>query len=88
MAGGSHVGRVSNRSVHAAVHRLGLAAGMPGRHHPHRWRHAYATGLLRAGVSLEHIKRLLGHASITTTSRYLHLDLDDLTTAVNHTFDE
>ena len=44
MAGGSHVGRVSNRSVHAAVHRLGVAAGVPGRHHPHRWRHAYATG--------------------------------------------
>jgi len=81
LAGGSHVGRVSNRSVHAAVHRLGVAAGVPGNHHPHRWRHAYATGLLRAGVSLEHIKRLLGHASITTISRYLHLDLDDLTTA-------
>lgn len=73
--------------MHAAIHRLGIAAGVPERHHPQRWRHAYATGLLRAGLSLEHIKRLLGHASITT-SRYLHLDLDDLAIAVNHTFDQ
>ena len=42
---------------------------------------------LRAIVSLEHVRRLLGHASITTTSRYQHLDVDDLTTAIKRTFD-
>jgi hypothetical protein len=48
-----------------------------------RLRHRAAAGV----VSLEHIRRLLGHASITT-SRCGHLDLDDLTVAINHTFDE
>jgi site-specific recombinase XerC len=41
---------------------------------------------LRAGTSLEVIRRLLGHASITTTIRYLHLNGEDLATAIDHVF--
>lgn len=85
-ANGGHIGRVAPRAVHHIVHRLGNDSGVPGDHFPHRWRHHYATSLIRAGVSLEHVRKLMGHASITTTARYIHLDNDDLATAVNNIF--
>jgi site-specific recombinase XerD len=50
---------------------------------PHMFRHTYATGLLRAGVDVAVIARLLGHASATTTiDTYSHLDDADLTAAL------
>ena len=44
----------------------------------HTLRHAYATGLLEAGVELPVIQRRLGHSSIRSTVRYLHLAQDKL----------
>jgi integrase len=45
---------------------------------PHTFRHTYATGLLRRGVPVEVVQRLLGHASIATTSdTYAHLKVED-----------
>ena len=43
----------------------------------HTLRHAYATGLLEAGVALPVIQRRLGHSSIRSTMRYLHLAQDN-----------
>ena len=48
----------------------------------HDLRHAFATRLIRKGVDLYRVSRLLGHSSVTTTERYLHLATDDLEAAV------
>jgi integrase/recombinase XerD len=45
----------------------------------HAFRHTYATGLLRRGVPAEVVQRLLGHASVTTTTEtYQHLEIEDI----------
>jgi len=64
------------------VELAGDGAGVDGRHHPHKWRHTYATELVRAGVDIHVVQRLLGHASIASTVGYTHLVLDDLRAAV------
>lgn len=60
----------------------GLGAGVPGRHYPHKWRHSFATELVRAGVDIHVVQRLLGHTHIASTVGYTHLALDDLRNAV------
>src|SRR6476646_3699450 len=45
----------------------------------HAFRHSYATGLLRRGVPAEVVQKLLGHASVTTTTEtYQHLKIEDV----------
>jgi len=41
--------------------------------HPHRFRHSLATALLRKGVRIEVVQRILGHVSIMTTMAYTRL---------------
>ena len=77
-ANGRRAGRFSSRSLDDLVRALSKGSGVPGRHHPHRWRHTYVTSLLRCGADLHTVQRLLGHASINTTIRYLHMVDDDL----------
>lgn len=52
---------------------------------PHSLRHAGATAAYRATRDLRAVQELLGHASLATTERYLHVSLDDVRAAVNGT---
>lgn len=79
-------GRHAPRACLNAIGRYGTHARIAGRHHPHRIRHSYATDLLRRGVSLEVLRQLLGHESLSVTQRYLHLRTDDLQAAIGHAF--
>ncbi len=68
--------------------RLAAAgAGIAGRHYPHRWRHSFATELVRAGVSVALVQRQLGHASIVSTMIYTHLHVDDVRESLDEVFD-
>ena len=60
-------------TVARLVQRAGTGARVSGPHFPHRWRHSYATSLLRRGVDIHVVQRVMGHANIAMTTRYLHL---------------
>lgn len=69
--------RVNQRQVRDAVHGLAARAGVPDIA-PHALRHTAATHLLQGGSDLRSVQEVLGHASLTTTQRYTHVNPDRL----------
>lgn len=64
---------IRQRHVYRVCVDAGLAAGIKTKTNPHSLRHSFATHLLDQDVNLHVIREILGHVSLSTTARYLHL---------------
>ena len=70
--------RISSSSVQARLDYWARHAGLPGRVYPHMLRHSFATHILESSGDLRAVQELLGHADISTTQVYTHLDFQHL----------
>ncbi len=66
-------GRFTSRSVGRLVKAYTRSSGIVRKVSPHSLRHSFATHLLDAGADIREIQEMLGHASLSTTQRYIHL---------------
>ena len=74
--GGSYY--VLDGTLRSTLHRAAKRAGCPTHVTPHRLRHSFATEMLRFGVSLPALMKLLGHKDIRMTLRYTEVTQQDL----------
>jgi len=70
--------RISTRSVQARVSHWARRQGIDTDVYPHLFRHSFATHLLESSHDLRGVQELLGHANISTTQVYTHLDFQHL----------
>jgi len=69
---------ISAPGVRWILTRYGDRSGLGKHVHPHALRHSFATHLVNAGCDVRVVQELLGHASISTTQRYTHVDMERL----------
>jgi integrase/recombinase XerC len=69
------------RAVQARLKHWALKLGLADKVHPHALRHSFASHLLQSSGDLRAVQEMLGHASISTTQVYTHLDFQHLAKA-------
>ena len=70
--------RITSRSVQLRLAQWGIKQELAPHVHPHKLRHSFATHLLESSGDLRAVQELLGHANLTTTQIYTHLDFTHL----------
>jgi integrase/recombinase XerC len=70
--------RITAGAVGARLKRWALRRGLRERVHPHMLRHSFASHVLQSSQDLRAVQEMLGHASISTTQVYTHLDYQAL----------
>jgi integrase/recombinase XerC len=76
--------RVNPRTVQKRVNEWARRQGAPTGVHPHMLRHSFATHVLESSGNLRAVQEMLGHASLSTTQIYTHLDFQHLA----HVYDQ
>jgi integrase/recombinase XerC len=75
---GKNGSRISPRTVQLQLRQWGIKQGIATGVHPHLLRHSFATHVLQSSGDLRAVQEMLGHASISTTQVYTHLDFQYL----------
>ncbi|WP_395648828.1 tyrosine recombinase XerC [Thermomonas sp.] len=70
--------QISARAIQLRIKQLALRQGVYKRIHPHLLRHSFASHVLESSGDLRGVQELLGHADISTTQIYTHLDFQHL----------
>ena len=70
--------RLKSRAIQLRIAQWARRKGLPSRVYPHLFRHSFATHLLESSKDLRGVQELLGHADISTTQIYTHLDFAHL----------
>ncbi|MCC7257317.1 MAG: tyrosine recombinase XerC [Gammaproteobacteria bacterium] len=75
---GTRGARIAARTVQARISHWARSSGLGQRVHPHLFRHSFATHVLESSGDLRSVQEMLGHANISTTQIYTHLDFQHL----------
>jgi len=70
--------RLSNSSIQKRLKKLALTQGLQMNVYPHMLRHSFASHILESSRDLRAVQELLGHANLSTTQIYTHLDFQHL----------